>query len=255
MPDRFDLQGKVAVVTGGAAGLGAASARALAEHGAVVVVLDLDEDSAEAATRGFPAGSLGIGCDVSSTEQVIAAFVRIGDLFGSISVLHNNAGVSFNGRGDAPADVLELEMWNRIIAINLTGTFLCTKYGLPLLLAGEPSGSVINMASIAGPWLGTDSTAYAASKGGIVAMTKSLAVTHGRRGIRANAICPGSMNTQMAAHLNSDPEQFARFVGQVPLGRQGAAGDIEGLVVFLASDSSSYFSGNIMTLDGALTLV
>ena len=191
MSDRFDLRGKVAVVTGGAAGLGAASARALSEHGAVVVVLDLDEDSAQAATQGFPAGSVGIGCDVSSPEQVMDAFARIGDLFGSISVLHNNAGVSFNGRGDAPADELELDVWHRIIAINLTGTFLCTKYALPLLLAGQPSASVINMASIAGPWVGTDNTAYAASKGGIVAMTKSLAVTHGRRGVRANAICPG----------------------------------------------------------------
>jgi NAD(P)-dependent dehydrogenase (short-subunit alcohol dehydrogenase family) len=111
------------------------------------------------------------------------------------------------------------------------------------------------MASIAGPWVGTRNTAYAASKGGIVAMTKSLAVTHGPVGVRANAICPGSMNTQMAAHVKATPEEYQRFVTDVPLGRMGEPSDLEGLVVYLASDESSFFTGNIMTLDGALTLV
>ena len=208
-----------------------------------------------AAAPGFPAGSFGIGCDVSSPEQVSAAFARIGDQPGSISVLHNNAGVSFNGRGDAPADELELEMWNRIIAINQTGTFLGTKHALPLLLVGGRGGSVINMASIAGPWVGTVNTACVASKGGIVAMTKSLAVTQGPRGIRAKRHLPRFDGHQNGHPSQIRPAQFAQFVGQVPLGRQGATGDIEGLVVYLASDSSSYFSGNIMTLDGALTLV
>lgn len=255
MPNRFDLTGKVAVVTGGAEGLGAASATALADHGATVVILDIDADAAEGRAEQLAGDAVGIGCDVSSVEQVEAAFTRVREQFGSISVLHNNAGVSFNGRGDAPPDELDIEMWHRIVGINLTGTFLCTKYGLPLMVAGGTGGSVINMASIAGPWVGTVNTAYAASKGGIVAMTKSLAVTHGPKGIRANAICPGSMNTRMSAHVKSTPDEFSRFIGAVPLGRQGEAQDIEGLVVYLASDSSEYFTGNIVTLDGAVTLV
>jgi NAD(P)-dependent dehydrogenase (short-subunit alcohol dehydrogenase family) len=251
----FDLTGKVAVVTGGGSGLGAASAAALARHGATVVVLDRDQDAAEETALRLGHDSFGLTCDVSDPGQVQAAFTAVAQRCGYVSVLHNNAGVSFNGRGDAPPDELELDMWTHILSINLTGTFLCTKFALPLMTATGRGGSVINMASIAGPLVGTRNTAYAASKGGIVAMTKSLAVTHGPVGIRANAICPGSMNTQMAAHVKATPEEYQRFVADVPLGRMGEPSDLEGLVVYLASDESSFFTGNIMTLDGALTLV
>ena len=199
--------------------------------------------------------SFGLTCDVSDYEQVQSAFTAVAQRCGYVSVLHNNAGVSFNGRGDAPPDELELDMWTHILGINLTGTFLCTKFALPLMATTGRGGSVINMASIAGSPVGTRNTAYAASKGGIVAMTKSLAVTHGPAGVRANAICPGSMNTRMAAHVKETPEEYQRFVTAVPLGRMGEPSDLEGLVVYLASDESSFFTGNIMTLDGALTLV
>jgi NAD(P)-dependent dehydrogenase (short-subunit alcohol dehydrogenase family) len=251
----FDLTGKVAVVTGGGSGLGAASAAALARHGATVVVLDRDQDAAEETALTLGHDSFGLTCDVSDPGQVQSAFTAVAQRCGYVSVLHNNAGVSFNGRGDAPPDELELDMWTHILGINLTGTFLCTKFALPLMTATGRGGSVINMASIAGPLVGTRNTAYAASKGGIVAMTKSLAVTHGPVGVRANAICPGSMNTQMAAHVKATPEEYQRFVADVPLGRMGEPSDLEGLVVYLASDESSFFTGNIMTLDGALTLV
>ncbi len=251
----FDLTGKVAVVTGGGSGLGAASAAALARHGATVVVLDRDQNAAEETALTLGHDSFGLSCDVSDYEQVRSAFSAVAQRCGYVSVLHNNAGVSFNGRGDAPPDELELDMWAHILGINLTGTFLCTKFALPLMAATGAGGSVINMASIAGPWVGTRNTAYAASKGGIVAMTKSLAVTHGPVGVRANAICPGSMNTAMAAHVKETPEEYQRFVAAVPVGRMGEPSDLEGLVVYLASDESSFFTGNIMTLDGALTLV
>jgi len=252
---RFDLSGKVAVVTGAGDGLGAASARALSEHGATVVLLDIDEAKAVATAEALHGKTLAIRCDVSDPAQVSPAFARVGDELGSISVLHNNAGVSFTGRGDYPPDELELDMWHLIIGINLTGTFLCTKYALPLMVDLPGGSSVINTASIAGPVLGATCTAYAASKGGIVAMTRSLATTHGNRGVRANAICPGSMRTAMAAMVMSSPELTERFISQVPLGRQGLPTDIEGIVVFLASEASSYFSGNILILDGALHLV
>ena len=145
----FDLTGKVAVVTGGGSGLGAASAAALASHGATVVVLDCDRDAAEETALTLGHDSFGLTCDVSDYEQVQSAFTTVAQRCGYVSVLHNNAGVSFNGRGDAPPDELELDMWTHILGINLTGTFLCTKFALPLMATGR-GGSVINMASIAG---------------------------------------------------------------------------------------------------------
>ena len=145
----FDLTEKVAVVTGGGSGLGAASAAALARHGATVVVLDRDRAAAEETALKLGNDSFGLSCDVSDYEQVRSAFTTVAQRCGYVSVLHNNAGVSFNGRGDAPPDELELDMWTHILGINLTGTFLCTKFALPLMTATGRGGSVINMASIA----------------------------------------------------------------------------------------------------------
>ncbi|MCW2785381.1 MAG: oxidoreductase, short chain dehydrogenase/reductase family [Marmoricola sp.] len=255
MTQRFDLTGKVAVVTGAADGLGAASARALSEHGATVVLLDISLDGAQAVTDALPTPGLALRCDVSDQTEVVQAFATIRERFGHIEVLHNNAGVSFTGRGDAPPDELEFDMWQHIIGINLTGTFLCTKYALPMMVDRPEGASVINTGSIAGPVLGSTTTAYSAAKGGVVAMTRCLTTTHGGRGIRANVICPGSMDTKMAAMVKSRPDLRERFISQVPLGRQGLPEDIQGLVVFLASDSSSYFSGNVLVIDGGLHLV
>lgn len=255
MSDTFDLTGKVAVVTGGADGLGRASATALSRHGATVVILDVDGDKASETATRLPGEALGLRCDVSSADEVQATFARIGNEFGFVSVLHNNAGVSYTGRGDYPPDELEIEMWNHIIGINLAGTFYCAKFALPLMYHRPGGASIINTGSIAGPILGTTAFAYSAAKGGVVAMTRSLATTHGDRGIRANVICPGSMDTNMSAMVKSQPELAERFISQVPLGRQGLPSDVEGLVVYLASDSSGYFSGNVLVLDGALHLV
>jgi NAD(P)-dependent dehydrogenase (short-subunit alcohol dehydrogenase family) len=255
MRERFDLTGKVAVVTGAADGLGAASARALSQHGAAVALLDISLDGAQAVADSLPSRAVAIRCDVSSPGEVESAFDTVRMEFGHVDVLHNNAGVSFTGRGDAPPDEIELEMWHHIIAINLTGTFLCTKFALPLMVDRPEGASVINTGSIAGPVLGSPTTAYSAAKGGVVAMTRCLTTTHGARGVRANVICPGSMDTKMAAMVKSRPEMRERFISQVPLGRQGLPTDIEGLIVFLASDASSYFSGNVLVLDGGLHLV
>jgi len=255
MAPRFDLTGKIAAVTGAADGLGAASARALSEHGATVVLLDISLDGARATASKLPTPGLALRCDVSDPGEVMHAFDTIGQQFGTLDVLHNNAGVSYSGRGDAPPDELELEMWQHIIGINLTGTFLCTKFALPLMVDRPNGASVINTGSIAGPILGSAATAYSAAKGGVVAMTRCLTTTHGGRGVRANVICPGSMDTKMAAMVKSQPELRERFISQVPLGRQGLPDDIQGLVVFLASDASSYFSGNVLVLDGGLHLV
>lgn len=255
MTTLFDLSGKVAVVTGAAAGLGAASARALAAHGATVALLDVDVDQASALAETLPTETIALRCDVSDAEEVQRVFNQIGAELGHIDALHNNAGVSYTGRGDAPPDELELSMWQHVLGVNLTGTFLCTKYALPLMTDRPSGASVINTASIAGPVLGAQVTAYAASKGGVVAMTRCLTVTHGSRGIRANVICPGSMDTNMASALKASPDLRDRFISQVPLQRQGLPEDIGGLVVFLASDASAYFSGNVLVLDGGLHLV
>ena len=248
----FDLQGRIAVVTGGASGMGAASCAALAHFGARVAVLDRDGDAA--ATLAGKIGAAGYACDISDEAQVAACLDRIRSDLGPITILHNNAAIHLGyGGGDEPAGTMQFEAWRRTMAVNLDGTFLVTKYALADMVAAK-RGSIINTASLAGPLLGSQNTAYTAAKGGVVGLTRALVITYAGTGIRANAILPGFVATPMSQPVLTNPLDLERYASQVPVGRNGEPEDIGGLVVFLASEASAYVNGAVITLDGGVSL-
>ncbi len=258
--DLFDLGGKVAVVTGAGSGLGRAFARRLAVHGARVVCADREPAWAEetAALLGSH-GSRGepVVVDVADAASVAAMAERVRGAFGRVDVLFNNAGIA-----TAPARVHELpvEDWDRLLAVNLRGVFLCTRALLPLMLAG--GGSIVNVASIiglAGYYPGFPSAAcnYAASKAAVVGFTRQAAAEYAGDGIRVNAIAPGwHEGTRLggARRAAASPETVARFdaaiVERTPLGRKGRPEELEGLAIYLASRASSFVTGQVFVHDG-----
>jgi NAD(P)-dependent dehydrogenase (short-subunit alcohol dehydrogenase family) len=250
----FDLVGKVAVVTGAGSGIGAASAEALAAYGAKVALLDVDVTAAARVAEHIGANAAAFACDISQEQQVAQCMAAVRRQMGAINVVHNNAAVHMGyGKGDDAADELSLEVWHRIMSINLDGTFFVTKHALPDMLAAK-RGSIINTASLAGAFLGSQSTTYTASKGGVVGFTRALVISYAGTGIRANAICPGFVTTPMSAPVMQDPVVLERYTASVPVGRIGVPEDVGGLVVFLASEASAYVNGAIIPLDGGTHL-
>jgi NAD(P)-dependent dehydrogenase (short-subunit alcohol dehydrogenase family) len=237
------LDGKVCVVTGAARGIGAETALLFMEEGAKVVGVDLAADSE---------GDLKLEADVSDSGQVEAVFTRARAELGRIDVLFNNAGI-------APPDdrsVLETspEAWQRVQDVNLKSVFLCCKHGIPHLLE-VGGGSVINTASfVAVMGAATSQISYTASKGGVLALSRELGVELARRGVRVNALCPGPVNTPLLQELYAkDPEQAARRLVHVPMGRFAEPREIAQSALFLASDESSYITGSTFLVDGGLT--
>ena len=250
----FALNGRVAVVTGGGQGLGAASAMALAGHGARVAVVDIDGDSADAVAASIGGNARAFRCDISSEAQVAACIAEIAASLGPVAVLHNNAAIHRGyGRGDEQSHAMDSAVWERIVSVNLTGTFFMTKHAIPHMLAAK-KGSIINTASLAGPILGSSNTAYTATKGAVAGYTKALVISYAGSGIRANTICPGFMATPMSQPVLDNPRDLERYASDVPIGRTGEPEDIGGLVVFLASDASGYVNGAEITLDGGVSL-
>ncbi|MCP5396433.1 MAG: glucose 1-dehydrogenase [Sphingomonadaceae bacterium] len=255
----FSLNGKVALVTGGARGLGLAFCTALAEAGAQVVMADVLEAEGRAATDALTAQGHAVtfqGLDVSSESDWADAVDAIKARYGQLDVLLNNAGVG--GAGTFLSTTLE--DWNRTIAINLTGVFLGCRTCVPLM-AESGGGSVINISSIFGQvsdWL---VCAYSASKGGVRSLTKSVALMCGemQNNVRVNSVHPGFVHTPMVEQgVAETPKEIgdpymARTVGQVPLGRIGNPDDLAGAIVFLASDASRYMTGSEVTVDGGFT--
>jgi NAD(P)-dependent dehydrogenase (short-subunit alcohol dehydrogenase family) len=237
------LEGKVCVITGASGGIGAESARLFREEGAKVVGVDLQD--------GAP-GDLSLTADVTSEDDVRGMYDRAKDEFGRIDVLFNNAGISPND--DASVLDTELEAWQRVQDVNLKSVFLCCKYGIPHLLDGD-GGSVINTASfVAVMGAATSQISYTASKGGVLAMTRELGVEFARRGVRVNALCPGPVNTPLLQQLYaSDPEQAARRIVHLPMGRFAEAREIAQGALFLASDDSSYVTASTFLVDGGLS--
>ena len=255
-PGRGRLAGKVAVVTGGAGGIGAATARALSREGAGVAVLDIDGAGAGrvAAEIGAAGGdAMGIGVDLSEEPGVIAAVHRVVDRFGRLDVLHNNAALTDSSflQRDTPVTDLDLEVWDRTLSVNLTSQMLTCKHAIPEM-ARTGGGSIINMSSGASVKGDATRTAYGVSKAGVNTLTMYVATAHGKQNIRANAIVPGLIITDaVRAHLSA--EILDRLGGAVLTTRLGEPDDIADVVVFLASDESRYITGQLLAVDGGMS--
>jgi len=248
MPGR--LEGKVAVITGGASGIGREAARRFAEEGARVCVVDLaDEPGEETAAQ---IDGLYVHADVTNADDVQRMYRETADHFGGIDVLFNNAGISPSD--DASILETELDAWQRVQDVNLKSVFLCCKYGIPYLLE-RGGGSVINTASfVAVMGAATSQISYTASKGGVLALSRELGVEFARQGVRVNALCPGPVNTPLLEELFAkDPEQAERRLVHLPMGRFAEATEIANGALFLASDESSYVAASTFLVDGGLS--
>ncbi|MBI5104503.1 MAG: SDR family oxidoreductase [Solirubrobacterales bacterium] len=241
MPGR--LEGKVAVVTGAAGGIGAATVEAFQREGATVVGVDLLD--------GAP-GDFAMAVDVTEEFAVQQMYQTVRDQYGHIDVLFNNAGIS----PDDDTSVLETsyEAWQRVQDVNLKSVFFCCKHGIPHLL-DSGGGSVINTASfVAVLGAATSQISYTASKGGVLALSRELGVEFARRGVRVNALCPGPVDTPLLPELFAkDPARAARRLVHVPMGRFGRAEEIANGVVFLASDESSFVTASTFLVDGGIS--
>jgi gluconate 5-dehydrogenase len=249
----FDLTGKTAIVTGGSRGIGKEMAEGLAEAGANLMLCArrqewLDETVAEFTDRGFNVA--GKVCDVSKAEEVQAIVEATVEKFGTLDILVNNAGISW---GAMPED-MPLEQWQKVLDVNLTGCFLMAQaVGREMLK--KNSGSIINIASIAGMTSSANGPFYAgyvASKAGLIGLTRELAASWGRRGIRVNAIAPGFFHSRLADAVIDIYERSIQENNVIP--RVGNEGELKGTVVFLASDASSYITGQTIAVDGGMTV-
>lgn len=248
------LDGKCALVTGAASGIGLQAARLFAAEGARVAVADRDAAAARTAADAINAEggtAVAVAMDVSVGPEVEAAVATAERELGGLHVLFNNAGI-FPGDDGNPVDTPEA-VWDQVMNVNLKGVFLGCKYGIPALLRSG-GGSIVNTASfVAVMGAATSQIAYTASKGGVLAMTREIAVEYARRGIRANALCPGPVNTPLLEELLADPAARARRLVHVPMGRLAEAHEIARAALFLASDDASYVNGTTFLVDGAIT--
>jgi NAD(P)-dependent dehydrogenase (short-subunit alcohol dehydrogenase family) len=247
------LKEKVAVVTGGGAGLGRAVAERFAQEGAQVVIAEVNENrgvEAAESIRNSGGRALFLKTDVSNEAEVAALAKHVGEKYGRVDIMHNNAAVLFHGK-DAKAHLVSTDIWDSTMRVNLRGFWLCTRYLIPLML--DKGGTVIHMGSpTALNGSGGGLTAYSVSKGGILALTKVMAIDYAPNNIRVNCIIPGTMDTPMNDGFLTSAGNRQKLLARIPLGRFGVAEDVAGLAVFLASDDSSYCTGGLYMADGGL---
>ena len=251
------LEGKIALVTGGASGIGRATAGIFAREGAKVVVADVLEEGGEETARMIEdaGGEASFArCDVTDPGSVEALVKRVVELYGRLDCAFNNAGIE----GDPYARVAdnEVENFDRIIGVNLKGVFLCMKYELPVMLE-QGGGAIVNTGSSSGISAVPGMAVYSASKGGVLQLTKAAAVEYARSGIRINAVCPGGVDTPMVARISaqatSELRQQFMALPTISRGQIGAPSEIGEAVAWLASEQASFITGHCMSIDGGLT--
>jgi len=248
-----ELAGRTALITGAGSGIGREAALLMSGAGATVVVCDIDTTGGEETVSQITAAggqAVFVRADVSSAKEIEAA-IDVARSHGGLHILFNNAGI-FPDADGSPPDTSE-DVWEQVINVNLKGVFLGCKYGIPAMLDAG-GGSIINTASfVAVVGAATSQIAYTASKGGVLAMTREIAVEYARQGIRANALCPGPVNTPLLEEFLRDPVQKARRLVHIPMGRLAEASEIARAALYLASPASSYVNGTTFMVDGGIT--
>lgn len=248
------LVDQVAIVTGAGSGIGAMSAASFADAGARVVAADVDEGSALATAkriRESGGDALAVRCDVADEAAVRALVAEAVQSYGRLDIAHNNAGID----GDMASRLADLSTtsWERVLAVNLTGVFLCMKHEIPVMLENG-GGAIVNTSSVAGLRGLGKSAAYGASKHGVVGLTRIAALDYASSGIRVNAVCPGAIETAMlSAAKATNPRMIEGLAKATPMKRVGKPAEIADLVVWLCSDEASYLTGQAISVDGGLT--
>ena len=253
---KVELDGKVAMVTGSAQGIGQAIADTLARNGARVVYSDLDADRAAAASHAG-GGCLGFALDVGQPDSVVAGVARVIQEFGRVDILINNAGIGVPAAERKTIDEYSLEAWDALLRIDLTGLFLMSREASRAMKT-QKSGRIINIASVLGMVPARLQSAYIAAKAGVVNLTKSMALELAPHGVLVNAVAPGSTQTQgwqtWIRDAGSEAQDLhAKLMSHIPLGRPGTTQEIADAVLFLAAPESSYITGHVLTVDGGWT--
>ncbi|MSO18694.1 MAG: glucose 1-dehydrogenase [Acidimicrobiia bacterium] len=248
------LKGKVALITGAGTGMGSVAAQIFAAEGARIMVVDINAEMGKATVEAIKSEggqAAFIAADVSDEQQVQAMVKGALDNFGALHIVYNNAGIF--PADDGGLTETSSSTWDQVLAVNLKGVWLGCKYAIPALIASG-GGSIINVASfVALMGAATPQIAYTASKGGVLAMTREIAVEYARKKIRANALCPGPIDTPLLAELMANPEWARRRLMHIPMGRPGRPEEIAKAALFLASDDASFMTGAALVVDGGIT--
>jgi glucose 1-dehydrogenase len=236
-------QSPIALITGGAQGIGFACAKALAEDGMQVILADIQDNVTDAAAELCGTGMI---CDMADAAAIAAMFDQIEADYGPVTALVNNAGIAL------PGDFLsyDIDAFDKVIAINLRGVFLATQRAARGMIAADVAGSIVNMSSINAHVAIPAIPAYCASKGGVMQLTKASAIGLAKHNIRVNAVGPGSIQTEMMAAVNADPNALTTALSRTPLGRIGEPEEIANVVAFLCSSKASYITGETIYVDG-----